>query len=106
MVTTAFSWGWAHHDLELFHFSFSSSSTFVSPLLDRTTGAMKGNVGSRRKPLLLAMTCSGEGENLRQKEKYGKRNADLQLYSQKNKIKIQATGNQRECRGRRKISHN
>jgi hypothetical protein len=66
---------------------------------------MKGNVGSRRKPLLLAMACSGEGEKLRQKEKYGKRNADLQLYFQKNKMKIQATGNQYECIGRRKISH-
>jgi hypothetical protein len=62
MVTTAFSWGWDHHDFELFNFSiFSSASTFVSSLLDRKTRAMKRNVGSCRKPMLLAVTCSGEG---------------------------------------------
>jgi len=67
---------------------------------------MKGNEGSRRKPLLLAVTCSGEGVKLRQKEKYGKRKADLQLYFQENKIKIQAMGNPHEYRGRSKISYN
>jgi len=33
------------------------------------------------------MTISGEGEKLKQKEKYGKRNADLQLYFQKKEKK-------------------